>query len=622
MRYFRIFNLRLNRAIATLGLLLLGGLTAGAEITVTTQFNPARIALVDRAQYIVTIAETSNSDAPHPERITSLPLSDSGGLELRNGRISTSRQTNIINFKTEHTVTQQLILDATAPNTGSFTIPAFRFDYKGQSYTVPAATLTVVERSADAAPAVDQLIFLQVEAPKKLYLGQTKVINLKLYVHEQVNFHGYDNITRNADGFTTSELTDPQQSVEMVNGNRYQVLIWPMTITPIQSGPQDLNFETTAVAQVPSANNTRDPFGRNSPFGNNPFGNGIFDDLFGRSERFNLYTEPTQIEVLPLPEEGKPASFTGAIGDFGMQVYADAESTTQGEPIMLSVKITGRGNFDRINGPEMPKSSDWRSYSPESHMEPDASDPLRGIKRFDYVFIPQTSGALMLPEVKFSYFDPETKEYVELKAPPIQVEVSPSLSPQLPPPTPQAKKETPSEQNVPPAVSPTPEEALLALDYRPHPAHTPDFDILHQPAFYWANGLALIVWSAAAIRLRKRRQLQIDGNYALRQAAGSELKLALARAKTAASHNDTESFYRNAQDAVRLAATKRIGRNMRAANLADLEAPLSELGLPDSVMEALRALFSQADTHRFSGRAGTTDIASAQEQLNRILKAL
>jgi hypothetical protein len=128
------------------------------------------------------------------------------------------------------------------------------------------------------------------------------------------------------------------------------VLNWTVSITPIQTGAQDLNFQFTVSASLPGQNNrSRDPLGGRG------FGSSLFDDFFTRSERFTLYTKPTTVEVLALPTVDKPASFTGAIGDFAMQVYTDRNQTQEGEPIMLSVEISGSGNFDRINGPTILK---------------------------------------------------------------------------------------------------------------------------------------------------------------------------------------------------------------------------------------------------------------------------
>ena len=49
----------------------------------------------------------------------------------------------------------------------------------------------------------------------------------------------------------------------------------------------------------------------------------MFEDFFGRSEQFNVYTDAEGINVLPLPVEGQPDSFSGAIGDFSIAVTSD-----------------------------------------------------------------------------------------------------------------------------------------------------------------------------------------------------------------------------------------------------------------------------------------------------------
>lgn len=595
-------------------LILLATHTSQAEITVTASFQPEHIALGDTAQYVVAIAETSSKEKPNPERMTSLPVPQTGGLTLRNGRVSSSQQSTIINSSITHTATQNLIFDATAPRIGNYTIPSYQFSYKGETYTVPGATLIVVERDANAPPPVNELIFLKAEAPQQLYIGQTTPIQLKLYIHEQVRYRGYESFNRTADGFTVSELPDATQSTERVNNNRYQVINWPLTITPIQSGKQSLNFQFSVVAQLPVQNRNNDPFGRS-----NRFGSSVFDDFFNnRSERFNLYTDPTEIEILPLPETGKPDSFSGAIGDFSIQVYADAETSRVGEPIMLSLKISGKGNFDRITGPELPESNDWRHYTPEAIMEKEGTRNLKGVKRFDYVFIPEKAGKRMLPEVKFSYFDPTDKKYIELSAPPIAIEVAPSLLPQLPANT-QTAASNPQATGISTPLQPTlsPEEALLTLDYRPETPRTTGFALLKAPLFYLANGIALMAILSCGTILRKGKRLATDPEYAQLQAAKVDLKATLLKAKQAESQSNAADFYRHAQDAVRLAASKRYRQNLRAAELAQLE-PL----LPETVAPLTRQIFEQADALRFSKQAQQADLRAARQQLDTILKAL
>ncbi len=593
---------------AFLILAILATSALNAEIRVSTRFEPARVAAGSTSKYIVEIVETDDSTKPSTEHITSLPIPSDGGLTLRNGRTSSSQSTQITNGSRNYSSSQQLIIDAVSSTEGRFTIPAFIFEYKGGRLQAPAATLTVVKRSADAAPTVDELIFLKTDTPQKLYVGQTTPITLKLYVSSNVQLRGLNAFERNADGFTISSLPEESnESIEMVNGRRYRVYSWQLTITPISAGPQDLNFQFTLSAQMPDQRNTR----------SSPLGNSMFDNFFGRSERFNIYTEPTQIEVRTLPSEGKPKSFSGAIGDFSMKVTTDSDSTRVDEPIMLSLKLTGQGNFDRIKGPMLPKARGWRNYDPEATFEANDAQALKGVKRFDYVFLPEKAGTLKLPEVSFSFFDPKVEKYVELTSPALSVEVAPSKRPAMPtPPTDTDVVDSALAVNLTKALSP--EELLLTLDYRPSAGRTIETNLLSSSCFYGLNSVGLLALTASGIWIVRRRRQRQSVGYALIHEAKQALKKALKDSQS----SNADTFYHSAQDAIRLAATARIKRNLRAANFAELEAQFKQIKLADDMIAQARDLFQAADTHRFSGRSHTADLQSARTQLNTILKAL
>ena len=343
----------------------------------------------------------------------------------------------------------------------------------------------------------------------------------------------------------------------------------------------------------------------------------MFDNFFGRSERFNIYSPPAQIDVRTLPSEGKPESYSGAIGQFNMELSADSDSTRVEEPIMLSLKLSGSGNFDRIKGPEMPQSRGWRSYMPESTFEPNESQPLKGMKRFDYVFIPEKAGSLKLPEVKFSYFDPSTEKYVELSSPALTVKVAPSNRPAI--------ATTPTEtdnQDAAPAINLTkalsPEELLITLDYRPRKGRHIETDLLSSPFFKGLNSAAFVVLTTAGIVIYRRKRLHQNADYALAHKAKQALKAAVKESQS----SDAAVFYRSAQCAIRLAATVRTKRNLRSADFAELEVSFKQSQVPIGVIEQARSLFNEADNQRFSGRTYSADLQRARTQLNTILKAL
>ena len=588
-------------------------LSTSAEISVTAIFNPPRVVLGDKVQYVLEIKETSTSEQPKIERVTSLPIPQSGGLNLTNGHTATSQQTSFINGAREYSVTQQLIIDADTPRIGTFTLPSYVFQYKGQTLRAPTATLQVVERAADAGPTTDELIFLKADTPDQLYIGQTTTLELKLYIAPNVRLSGLNSFDRNADGFTISELPDSRETSEIVSGRSYRVLNWTLTITPIQIGPQDLNFQFTVSASLPGQNNRiRDPLGGRG------FGSSIFDDFFTRSERFSLSTEPTTVEVLAIPTAEKPASFTGAIGDFAMQVYTDRNQTQVGEPIMLSVEISGNGNFDRINGPTIPETADWRSYEPESNFQPRIVDSaLLGTKRFDYVMIPKQAGTLEIPEMRFAYFEPGTQRYTQLSSPAIEIEVSPSDRPSTPSGLSTQTAPPPSTALLPLQQELTVEEALLTLDYRPRSIHATSH--WNNPRFWTINAAIAVGLVTYGFALRRKRRLKEDPAYAAQQRTNQDLR----RSKTAALQAKVaEDFYAQAQSAIRLAVTYRSGENHRTANIDTLCEAMAKKGLSERAISQIRRFFTTADALRFAGKESKSDLAKAKSELEGILKAL
>lgn len=588
-------------------------LSTSAEISVTTIFNPPRIALGDKAQYILEIKETDTSRQPEIESVTSLPIPQSGGLDLTNGRTSTSQQTSIINGAREYSVTQQLIIDADAPRIGTFTLPTYVFQYKGQTLRAPAATLQVVERAADAGPTTDELIFLKADTPDQLYIGQTTTLQLKLYIATNVRLSSLSSFDRSADGFTISELPGSQETSEIFNGRSYRVLNSTLSITPIQTGPQDLNFQCTVSASLPGQNNrSRDPLGGRG------FGSSLFDDFFTRSERLNLKTKPKTVEVLALPTNDEPASFTGAIGDFAMQVYTDRNQTKEGEPIMLSVEISGSGNFDRINGPTIPETAQWRSYEPESNFQSrSGGSALLGTKRFDYVMIPKQAGTLEIPEIHFAYFEPETQRYTQLSSPAIEIEVSPSDRPAAPPGKITQTAPPPSMEILPLQQELTVEEALLTLDYLPSSSHQTSH--WNNPRFWSINALIAVGFVTIGLVLRRKRRLKEDLTYADQQSAKRELRTTKAAAQQAKVADD---FYAQAQNAIRLAVTYRSGENHRTANIDTLCAAMLKTGLSEQAISQTSRLFATADALRFAGKKSNGDLDKAKSELEGILRAL
>ena len=90
---------------------------------------------------------------------------------------------------------------------------------------------------------------------------------------------------------------------------------------------------------------------------------------------------------MPLPTEGRPTDFGGAIGNYQMQVEASPMNLKVGDPLTVKVRIFGEGSLEAIQMPSIDHWTDFKTYPPNARTE--ASDPsgLKGSRFFEQVVI-------------------------------------------------------------------------------------------------------------------------------------------------------------------------------------------------------------------------------------------
>ncbi len=138
-----------------------------------------------------------------------------------------------------------------------------------------------------------------------------------------------------------------------------------------------------------------------------------------------LHSDSTPVKIQPLPVQGRPADFSGAVGKFDLSAEASVAKAMSGDPITLKIKITGQGNFDRVTTNGLASSAAWKGYKPNARFEPADSDGFAGTKVFEQAIVPTQSGSSEIPAMSFSYFDPETRSYVTKTTSPIAIEIAP-----------------------------------------------------------------------------------------------------------------------------------------------------------------------------------------------------
>lgn len=288
-----------------------------------------------------------------------------------------------------------------------------------------------------------------VPAREEIYVGETVEVDIKAYFDAGIPLVNFTReLSLEGDDFITKPTVGPnaqkkrvrggvryQFKQERIDSRTYNVLTYRTTITAVKPGTFTLSpLNYNAVIQVPQPKRQRRPQRRGfgGLFGGDPFDDPFFNDVFSKRQReLRLQSEALDVTVLPLPSEGRPEHFKGAIGRFSLDFLTDKKSMSVDEALKVAATITGHGNFERIT--QLDRDTDeskWKAYPPKISFNSTDELELSGEKTFEYTYIAVDAND-QAPIVRFAYFDPESKEYVSLGGNPIPISVTGSAASSL-----------------------------------------------------------------------------------------------------------------------------------------------------------------------------------------------
>lgn len=352
-----------------------------------------------------------------------LPAMDDFSVYLGSG---TSTSMQVIGGRTSVSVTFQYRFQATRE--GSFEIGAVRFEVGGETFETEPITLTVTasaaprprqpgaaNRGADIGP--DDLFVTAEVNKRRVYQNEPIVVEYRLYTRVNVSSYSVTRLPGTA-GFWVEEYEQPASpQVERVvrDGVQYATaIIRKVALFPTGSGHKTIE-PMSIEAQVRVQRRSRDPFG---DFFRMP---SLLDDRVP----VVVASQPVEVEVLPLPEEGRPRDFSGLVGDFDVTATLDRSSAATNEALTYRVRITGEGNVRTVTEPKVEFPSDFEVYPPELSEQIDhTADGVRGSKTFEYVLIPRAPGKRTIPAVELNYFDVGRKTYATVSSPALEVEIT------------------------------------------------------------------------------------------------------------------------------------------------------------------------------------------------------
>lgn len=328
---------------------------------------------------------------------------------------SKAHSTQIINgaVSSETTITYTYVL--LPKKEGTFTIPPASIKVKNSNYTSNGLSIKVLPpdqapqggESGEATTSTsisDKDYFVRMNVSKNsVYEQEGFLVTFKLYAIQPCGMTEFK--FPEFEGFLAQEieLPDKQWVQEHYNGrNLWTVTLKQSVLYPQRSGKITIDagkFNAVIKVRMERQNRT------------------VFDDFFDRGyQNVNkeLRTSPATIDVKPLPT-GKPASYSGAVGDFKMEAQMTPNQLKTNEAVTIKVKITGSGNIRLIKNPEVKFPNDFEIYDPK--VENDTKTTTAGVsgsKIIEYMAIPRFAGDFEIPAIQFSYFDVKSGSYKTL----------------------------------------------------------------------------------------------------------------------------------------------------------------------------------------------------------------
>ncbi len=313
---------------------------------------------------------------------------------------------SIINGKRSSSITYSYILKP--KKIGKFVIEAGSIESNSTTLKSNTITIQVVEGKTNEEIAVSELkdeIFIRILLNKNsAYQGEQIIATYTLYFSKNIQDINFNKIP-SLKGFWQKELELNQKQrlgQAEYKGNTYQTYILKKSILiPQKFGKLLLDpMETTLQVSLPTKR--RDMWGR-----------------WMTKKQEMLVTSPSrEIQIKPLPMEGKPSNFTGAVGNFSFKSSLSEDSINTNETVSLAVQLSGEGNLPLFKIPNLKTPPDIEAYEPKTSDKLNYySSGINGKKEDQYILIPRHKGSYTIPGLQFSYFDPKKKKYIHLESP-------------------------------------------------------------------------------------------------------------------------------------------------------------------------------------------------------------
>jgi tetratricopeptide (TPR) repeat protein len=287
----------------------------------------------------------------------------------------------------------------TTDRTGRFAMPAFEAKSRDERVESPARPVQVLPMQLRGPSVVARAridtgadLSLAAQVAETVYVGQQATYEVAVFLNQVTR----DRLRRNPTFYPPEmqamlayDLPLSTQGFRQRSGSQcYDALVYRRAVFPLVPGkvvipPAQLVY-STALSTT---------------------------SLFSREESHELQTDSVSIVAVDPPREGRPAEFSGAVGNIRLDSRVDSAASRVGDPLLFTVRVSGTGNVKLFPRPTVRIPWAGLVAADERVTVDSTSARVGGVKEFDWVLTPRIAGEFDVPPVRYGYFDPGRRRY-------------------------------------------------------------------------------------------------------------------------------------------------------------------------------------------------------------------
>ena len=268
----------------------------------------------------------------------------------------------------------------------------------------PSSVPSIVARTP--RPSRQGIAFHAQIAPDTVYVGQQATYQIAVFLDDEARTR----LRRNPEfvppelrGLLAYDLPAGRTSLRgrIIEGRRYDVHVFQRALFPVAAGR----------VAIPPAQLT--------------YALPLTSGFFSREESFSTRSEAVSVVAVDPPRAGRPADWTGAVGDLRASARLDSTAARVGDPVILTLRVEGRGNVKLLPRPAL--DIPWATaVEGAERVELDSTAlAVRGAKEFDWILTARAAGDRTVPAIRYSYFDPVARGYEVAASAPLSLQVLP-----------------------------------------------------------------------------------------------------------------------------------------------------------------------------------------------------